>query len=258
MTVFYGIELVEESGVINELGKFKDIFPAIFTEEDVMEGTAKMDIEKAKELLMFVIGREKVEKKILREIENVGILRGADVSPNILQIRKLNVLECSTKGDKRFSALSAKVSVHDVFDTIENHYQKSKVFKDESGSYYTCKKWENAKGKKPVACKIGNTILSIEYLSMFYELLWYKYLKSNEYLIDVLAKFDEYHDMFKSKKSIVCQADTIREYMKNENDEWYAKDERGKALLEKCKPLNQALRIGKSDDKFKDIQIEVR
>ncbi|WP_283747649.1 DarT1-associated NADAR antitoxin family protein [Bacillus thuringiensis] len=258
MTIFYGVELVEGSGVVNELGKFKDIFPAIFTEEDVSEGTAKMDIEKAKELLMFVVGREKVEKKILREIENVGMLRGADVSPNVLQIRKLNVLECSTKGDKRFSALYAKVSVHGKFDSIENHYQKSKVFQDKNGTYYTCKKWESAKGKKPVACKIGNVILSIEYLSMFYELLWYKYLKNNEYLIDVLAKFDEYHDMFRSKKSMVCQADTIREYMKNENDEWYAKDERGKALLEKCKPINQALRIGKTDDKFKDIQIEVR
>lgn len=258
MTVFYGVELVEESGFITKLGQFKDTFPAIFPEEEVANGTAKMDIEKAKELLVFINGRDKVEKKILNEISNLGMLRGLDVSPNCLQIRKLNVLECSTKGDKRFSAMCAKVSVHDKFDTIESHYQKSKVFQDKNGTYYTCKRWESAKGKKPVACKIGNVVLSTEYLSMFYELLWYKYLKNNEYLIEVLAKFDEYQDMFRSKKSMVCQADTIREYMKNENDEWYEKEERGKVLLEKCKPLNQVLRIGKTDDKFKNIQIEVR
>jgi len=36
------------------------------------------------------------------------------------------VLECSSRGDKRFSALYAKVLAFGVRDTIENHYQKSK------------------------------------------------------------------------------------------------------------------------------------
>ncbi|MFJ8528359.1 DUF6977 family protein [Bacillus sp. NPDC094106] len=258
MAVFYGVELVAESGETYKLLQFKDTFPAIFTEEAVEEGTAKMDVKDAKELLVFVGGREKIEKKLLNEILDFGILNGLDDSPNCIQIRKLNILECSTKGDKRFTALCAKVSVHDTFDTIENHYQKSKVFQGEDGIYYTCKKWEDAKGKKPVACKIGNVVLPIGYLSMFYELLWYKYLKSNEYLIDVLAKYDDYHDMFKSKKSMVCQADTIREYMKDENDEWYQEEERGKALLKKCKPLVRALHTGEGMSELDGIHIEIR
>ena len=31
----------------------------------------------------------------------------------------MKILECSTHGDKRFSALYAKVSVYGVYDTIE-------------------------------------------------------------------------------------------------------------------------------------------
>ena len=46
------------------------------------------------------------------------------------------ILECSSKGDKRFSALYAKVSVNNVLDTIENHYQKSKVFIDNNSNYF--------------------------------------------------------------------------------------------------------------------------
>ena len=37
-------------------------------------------------------------------------------------------LECSSKGDKRYSSMYAKVTVFDNYDTIENHYQLSKVF----------------------------------------------------------------------------------------------------------------------------------
>ena len=36
------------------------------------------------------------------------------------------ILECSSKGDKRFSALYAKVKVFGVYDSIENHYQNCK------------------------------------------------------------------------------------------------------------------------------------
>lgn len=38
----------------------------------------------------------------------------------------VKILECSTAGDKRFSAFYAKVSVNGKFDSIENHYQWTK------------------------------------------------------------------------------------------------------------------------------------
>ena len=47
-------------------------------------------------------------------------------------MRDKKVLECSSRGDRRFSAMYAKVEVFGVMDTIENHYQRGK--RDANGS----------------------------------------------------------------------------------------------------------------------------
>lgn len=51
-------------------------------------------------------------------------------------------LECSSKGDKRFSAFYAQVNGN----SIEDQYQAAKVFADGSTGLY----WRDAKGKKAV------------------------------------------------------------------------------------------------------------
>ena len=56
-----------------------------------------------------------------------------------------NILEVSSNGDKRFSALNAKVKINGKTDTIENHYQLAKRFKNEAPP----KNWKDAKGRKP-------------------------------------------------------------------------------------------------------------
>lgn len=150
-------------------------------------------------------------------------------------------LECSTSGDKRFSAMVAKVSVNGVLDTIENHYQKSKVFLDKDGYYYTVNTSKDAKGKKPVAFKIGDYYLPLSYGAMFYDLLWYKYLKANPALELVLEQYDDYSDKYKSKKAYNCQADSIRKYMR-ENGVLLSFNNRGKSILRDCKPLLDVLR----------------
>lgn len=38
----------------------------------------------------------------------------------------MKILECSSKGDKRFSAFYAKIKVFGIYDSIENHYQNCK------------------------------------------------------------------------------------------------------------------------------------
>lgn len=38
----------------------------------------------------------------------------------------MKILECSSRGDKRFSAFYAKVEVFSKLDSIENHYQSCK------------------------------------------------------------------------------------------------------------------------------------
>lgn len=151
------------------------------------------------------------------------------------------VLECSSKGDKRFSALYAKVSVNGVFDSIENHYQKSKVFKDENGKLIQYDNWKMAKGKMPIAFNISGYYLPLRFGSMFYSLMWYKYLKANPSLENVLEQFDIYNDIFKSKNSYVCQADVIRAYMEDKNGIRYNKTNRGINLYNSCKELLDVL-----------------
>lgn len=155
----------------------------------------------------------------------------------VLKDTNKKVLECSSKGDKRFSALYAKVSVNNVFDSIENHYQKAKTFKDENGNLMQYDNWKEAKGKKPIAFNISGYYLPLRFGAMFYSLMWYKYLKGNPSLEKVLEQFDIYNDLFKSKKSYVCQADVIRDYMEDKNGIRYEKDKRGLALYNSCKEL---------------------
>jgi hypothetical protein len=50
-------------------------------------------------------------------------------------------------------------------------------------------------------------------LTPFYKLLWAKYLDENKDVVEHLSQFDEFTDMFRGK-SINCQADVIRQYIK--------------------------------------------
>ena len=117
-------------------------------------------------------------------------------------------LECSTAGDKRFSAFHAKVNVFGKVDSIENHYQLSKRFGNEIPRH-----WKEAKGKKPTHFVIGDKEYDLNHLSSFYRLLWVKYLDANPDLVEYAKGFDTFSDMFKGK-SINCQADVIRDYVK--------------------------------------------
>ena len=48
---------------------------------------------------------------------------------------------------------------------------------------------------------------------MFYKLLWVKYLDDNPELVEYAKTYDDFHDMFKGK-STNCQADVIKQYIK--------------------------------------------
>lgn len=120
----------------------------------------------------------------------------------------MRVLECSSKGDKRFSAFYAKVKAFGKYDSIENHYQLSKRFGD-----FTPTHWKDAKGKTPTHIELNGVDYELELLSQWYKLLWVKYLDQNSQLVEYAAEFDEFNDIFKGK-SINCQADVIRQYVK--------------------------------------------
>ena len=114
------------------------------------------------------------------------------------------MLECSSRGDKRFSAMYAKVAVFDVVDTIENHYQKCK--RDAGGNPVK-------KGKPVSYMMLSYRRFPAEMLTDWYRLLWIKYLDKNPALVDYAKKFDGFTDMFRGKNTINCQADVIRDYI---------------------------------------------
>lgn len=118
----------------------------------------------------------------------------------------LSVLECSSKGDKRFSAFYAYVEIFGRNTNIERHYQSSKKFYDETIT--------KAKGLKPDYLEINGKQLDPKYLTAWYKLLWVKYLDQHKELVAYANEFDEFNDIFKGKKSINCQADVIRQYVK--------------------------------------------
>lgn len=136
------------------------------------------------------------------------------------------ILECSTKGDSRYSALCAKVTAFGKTDTIENFYQLSKRFGD-----YVPKNFKDAKGKNPSHIHINGLDLETKYLSQWYKLLWVKYLDKNPYLVEHAKTFDEYNDIFKGR-SINCQADVIRQYVRQGRQ----------SLLDECTELISLLK----------------
>ena len=117
---------------------------------------------------------------------------------------KINILECSSKGDRRFSAFYARIEIYDKWDSIENHYQQSKGFINPP---------LKVKGAKPDYLIIKNKKYDKKYLTAYYKLLWVKYLDNNKELVEYASQFYDFNDIFKGK-SINCQADVIRQYIK--------------------------------------------
>lgn len=106
-------------------------------------------------------------------------------------------LECSSAGDKRFSAFWAKID--NV--SIETTYQAAKIFADGSTGLH----WREAKGKKAV---------NFKQVTELYELLWREYMDQHPELWDVLVSATGLSDRY-GQKGHNCQA-TILWKLRNE------------------------------------------
>ena len=102
--------------------------------------------------------------------------------------------ECSSKGDKRFSAFYARI-IQRGNKSIEDLYQAAKVFSDGT----TGLTWRLAKGRKPVN---GPEVAAL------YDQLWKEYLDENPDLINILKAQSGLSDIF-GKEGCQCQADTL-------------------------------------------------
>lgn len=97
-------------------------------------------------------------------------------------------LECSTAGDRRFSAFHARVNGH----TIEATYQAAKRFRDGS----TGLGWRAAKGRRAV---------NAEECAQLYSRLWDQYIAEHPELLAVLRAASGLCDKY-GQVGHVCQA----------------------------------------------------
>jgi hypothetical protein len=112
------------------------------------------------------------------------------------------ILQCDSKGDKRFSAFYAKVSIKDRKPiSIEKYYQSIK--RDENGKI-------PGKGKTVDHCIIEGKRYPASKLTWAYRRLWKLYFEQNPELLRYAEQFDEFTDRFKGK-AINCQSDVIRD-----------------------------------------------
>jgi hypothetical protein len=100
-------------------------------------------------------------------------------------------MECSTKGDRRFSAFCARIDRRGG-KSIEEIYQAAKIFEDGS----TGLTWKEAKGRTPIN---GDEVAKL------YSQLWDEYIEENPHLLEMLKLTDGVSDMF-GQRGHVCQA----------------------------------------------------
>lgn len=115
-------------------------------------------------------------------------------------------LECSSKGDKRLSAFSARIRSRNN-QSIEEIYQAAKIFSDGA----TGLNWRMAKGRNAI---------NQDEVRKLYSQLWDEYIKENPELIAVIKNASGLSDMF-GQAGRACQATELwrirEEYREKEN-----------------------------------------
>lgn len=104
--------------------------------------------------------------------------------------------ECSSSGDKRFSAFYARLRSFGN-RSIEEIYQAAKIFEDGS----TNLNWKQAKGRKPINA-INCRIL--------YAFLWRQYITENPELVEILQQQTGLSDIY-GEENHCCQATELWE-----------------------------------------------
>jgi hypothetical protein len=103
----------------------------------------------------------------------------------MMQYGRPPFIECSTRGDKRFSAFYAIVNGK----SIEEQYQAAKIFEDGSTGLH----WKDAKGRKAI---------NVAECARLYENLWRQYISEHHQLLYVLKRASGLSDMFATKGSV--------------------------------------------------------
>jgi len=103
-------------------------------------------------------------------------------------------LECSSKGDRRFSAFYARLKEYNN-RSIEEIYQAAKILRDGR----TGLSWQEAKDRE---CANAVDVIQL------YSKLWDIYFQENPHLLKVIKAYSGFSDMF-GQTNHCCQAEEI-------------------------------------------------
>jgi hypothetical protein len=142
------------------------------------------------------------------------------------------ILQCHSRGDRRFTPFNCPVTAFGVTASIEAHFQTAKVFQ---GDRIPCD-WRETKRfeKKPAYGGLGlrqthwrigslrpavrwapNGAYQLQDLGIqYYVMLWFRYLTRHPELVYALSDFEEFEDPFRGNFPF-CQADVLRAVRKN-------------------------------------------
>lgn len=109
----------------------------------------------------------------------------------MISVGKAPILECSSKGDRRFSALYARIRWRGN-KSIEELYQARKMFEGCQSGF----SFKEAKGRLP---------LNIEDCHAFYSQLWDEYFDENPDLLLEISQYNGFSDIF-GQPGRACQA----------------------------------------------------
>lgn len=123
------------------------------------------------------------------------------------------VLECSVRGDRRFSALFAKVSINKKERSIEEWYQDARRTADG-------KKAGKGKPFDHIVDPFTGDKLPANEAPWFYRGLWITYLSNNPDLVEYASQFDEFSNAFSGKGLENCPEEIIGAYVKGDRQRY--------------------------------------
>lgn len=114
----------------------------------------------------------------------------------MIRIGEPPYLECSSKGDTRFSAFYARPSCLEG-ETIETVYQAEKQFADGSTGH----DWREVRRRRT----LGDLAINQEDCNALYSFLWDEYIRENPHLLQVIRSASGLSDIF-GNEGRCCQA----------------------------------------------------
>lgn len=162
--------------------------------------------------------------------------------PALCDMGQPRVLECSSRGDRRFSALFALVKIKGKEQSIEEWYQNAKRTSDG-------KKAGKGKSFDHIICPFTGDKLPAKDAADLYRGLWITYLSNNPDLVKYASQFDEFTNMYSGNHLEECPEEVIGAYVKGNRDHYVAFVKAGhwyKNMASKMKaPLSQQISSAK-------------